>query len=509
VIFDLDGVITDTARIHAAAWKDMFDAFLKARADVEGKSFAPFDSDQDYLEYVDGKPRYEGARDFLLSRGIDLPFGTPDDPPDRETICGLGNRKNQLFHEYLKKMKIDVYSSSVDLIKELRASGFHTAIVSSSKNCKGILESAGISDLFDVRVDGVYSEENDLKGKPAPDIFLEAAQSVETEPGRSVVVEDAISGVQAGRAGEFGLVVGVDRVGQAEALRKGGADVVVKDLSELRVLTDTDDKSTADLPSALDGFDQILATLGGKQPSFFLDYDGTLTPIVKRPEDARISSAMRKTVRRLAGLCPVTIVSGRDLGDVRNLVGLTEVAYAGSHGFDIAGFDGAGEKEQIGEEYLPILDSVETELNEELSGIKGSLVERKKFSVAVHYRNVESGKIGEVKKAVDEISERHPELRTSSGKRVYELQPNLDWDKGKAVFRLFEIRRLDERKDLPLYIGDDTTDEDAFKALRGTGISIVVEEDSKRTAADYVLRSVEDVQEFLGRMIDVLKGRDL
>lgn len=233
-IFDLDGVVTDTAKIHADAWKKTFDDYLKKRAS-DKDPFVPFDVKLDYARYVDGMPRYDGVKNFLESRGITLPYGSPEDPPDKETICGIGNKKNQIFQKYLEKDSIHVYDSTIELIKSLRENNIRTAIVSSSKNCKTVLELVNITDLFDVKVDGVDSRKLGLKGKPAPDIFLTAAEKLDTLPSRSIVVEDALSGVEAGRSGGFGLVVGVDRAGQAETLKNHGADVVVSDLAELSV----------------------------------------------------------------------------------------------------------------------------------------------------------------------------------------------------------------------------------------------------------------------------------
>lgn len=235
VIFDLDGVITDTARIHSVAWKKLFDQYLAQRASRDGKHYEPFDISIDYRRYVDGKPRYEGVRSFLESRGIHLPYGVAEDKPDQETICGLGNKKNPMFLEGLKTEGVDVYQSSLRLLEALRAMGIKTAIVSSSKNCATILDVAHITDLFDVKVDGKDAARLGLKGKPDPDTFLEAAQELGVEPVRSVIVEDAISGVQAGRSGKFGCVLGVDRTGHSDDLRKNGADVVVSDLSEVSV----------------------------------------------------------------------------------------------------------------------------------------------------------------------------------------------------------------------------------------------------------------------------------
>jgi alpha,alpha-trehalase len=233
VLFDLDGVLTATARLHAACWKKMFDEYLALRAAEAGQPFQAFEIATDYKHYVDGKLRYDGVRSFLRSRGIDLPDGDPDDPPDRETVSGLGNRKNELIGELLDTDGVDVYEESIAWLRQLRGRGFATAVVSASKNCERVLGAAGIEDLFDTRVDGVVAAQLGLAGKPAPDTFLEGARRLGVEPARAVVVEDAVSGVQAGRAGGFGLVIGVDRSGNPEALREGGADLVVEDLGEL------------------------------------------------------------------------------------------------------------------------------------------------------------------------------------------------------------------------------------------------------------------------------------
>jgi alpha,alpha-trehalase len=238
VIFDLDGVITDTASVHAAAWKRMFDRFLADRADREGEDQQPFSTD-DYYLYVDGKPRYDGVDSFLASRGISVPRGEPGDPPAAETACGLGNRKDELFLSQLREGGVASFPSSIALLRRLRASGFRTAIISSSRNCAEVLEAAGVAELFDAKVDGVDADELGLSGKPDPAIFLEAARRLGVEPGRAAVVEDALAGVEAGRRGRFGLVIGVNRGGHAEELRAHGADILVDDLGEVRVLATT------------------------------------------------------------------------------------------------------------------------------------------------------------------------------------------------------------------------------------------------------------------------------
>lgn len=232
-LFDLDGVLTQTAKVHAAAWKEMFDTFLKTRAGKDGKEFVAFDPRADYDRYVDGKPRADGTRSFLASRGIELPEGNDDDPPDAETVKGLGNRKNVIVLRRIHDDGVQAYDGSVRYVKAVREAGLRTAVVSSSANCADVLVAAGIADLFDQRVDGLTAESDHLAGKPAPDMFLAGARAVAVAPEHAVVFEDALAGVASGRAGKFGLVVGVDRVGQAEELKAHGADIVVEDLAEL------------------------------------------------------------------------------------------------------------------------------------------------------------------------------------------------------------------------------------------------------------------------------------
>ena len=232
-LFDLDGVLTPTAKVHAAAWKRMFDPFLRSWAERRGEAFVPFDAVVDYDEYVDGRRREDGVRSFLAARGIELPEGETDDPPSAETVRGLGNRKNDLVLALLEREGVEPYEGSVRYVTAARESGLKTAVVSASANCHAVLVAAGIDRLFDARVDGVVAEREGLRGKPAPDTFLAGARALGVEPAEAAVFEDALAGVEAGRAGAFGLVVGVDRVGQREALRAHGADVVVRDLGEL------------------------------------------------------------------------------------------------------------------------------------------------------------------------------------------------------------------------------------------------------------------------------------
>jgi beta-phosphoglucomutase family hydrolase len=232
-LFDLDGVLTETAKVHDAAWKEMFDDYLRARSQKTGQPFVPFDPVSDYDDYVDGKPRADGTRSFLESRGIHLPEGSDDDPPTADTVHGLGNRKNEILLRKIREDGVEAYPGSVTYLRAVKEAGLPRAVVSSSANCKDVLIAAGIEDMFDARIDGVVAEQQHLRGKPAPDTYLAGAKALGLEPAAAAVYEDALAGVAAGRAGAFGFVVGVDRVGQAEALKQHGADVVVKDLSEL------------------------------------------------------------------------------------------------------------------------------------------------------------------------------------------------------------------------------------------------------------------------------------
>jgi len=499
VIFDMDGVVTKTARVHAAAWKALFDEYR----DRSQGEWEPFDADVDYRRYVDGKPRYDGVKSFLESRNIFLPYGSPEDDPVKETVCGLGNRKNELFHDRLRTGGVEIYEPGVRLVKELNGATFKTAVVSSSKNLVTVLEAAGISGLFHAKIDGLDSEKLGLKGKPDPDIFVEAARQLGVEPRRSVVVEDAIAGVQAGKAGNFGCVIGVDRTGHAGDLRENGADVVVTDLFEVEI----DSSSEKPLPSALDAMEEIKEEATGREVAVFLDYDGTLTPIVDSPDQAVLSDRMRAKVMTLAKLCTVAVISGRDLQDVRKMVGIEGIFYAGSHGFDIAGPKGRRKEFQAAKDFLSPLNEAEGLLEGKLKKIEGALLERKKFSIAVHYRKVKEEEAERVEKAVDQVLAKFPRLRKSHGKKVYELQPKIDWHKGKALLWVLDALDLKRADVLPFYIGDDTTDEDAFKAIRERGVGIVVTGRPRTTEARYALKDPDEVGKFLEAFRSVVINR--
>ncbi|OOG28110.1 trehalose-phosphatase [Thioalkalivibrio denitrificans] len=513
-LFDMDGVVTDTARAHAAAWKRLFDEHLRRRADRLHEQFKPFDPRGDYREYVDGKPRGDGIRSFLESRGIELPTGDMDDGPDEETVCGLGNRKDRYFHEWLEANPVRAYPGTLRLLEDFRAAGIPSAVFSSSRNAEAVLRSAGVLERFDARVDGEDRAQLDIPGKPAPDMLLEAARRLGAKSGDCVVFEDAIAGIEAAVGGDFGLAVGVARDDGEAALKEAGAEIVVNDLSELHFDPETGltVKTLTNLPMAWDGRDRIKRSLGGRTPAAFLDYDGTLTPIVEDPDRALLDASMRATLKALARACPVVIVSGRDLARLRELVGLDGVWYAGSHGFEIVGPGGKQQGLTMGEEFLPELDKAEQTLEERLAGIEGHTLERKRFSIAVHYRRVAEEEVSRVESVVQEVLEAHPGLYRGTGKKVFELRPDIDWDKGRAVLWLLERFNADAggaQECVPIYIGDDITDEDAFHVLAGSGLCVAVRgEEIRRTAADYTLADTGEVERFLRWLTGIAGGSE-
>ena len=517
VVFDLDGVITQTAKVHSAAWKQAFDEYMKIRQERDGEDFNEFTS-EDYLHYVDGKPRYEGVKSFLESRDIFVSYGTPEDPPEEETVCGIGNRKNLKFTEVLEIDGAEVYQSTVDFVKNLRKAGIHVGVASSSKNCEVILEKAGLSDLFETRVDGVVSAELGLNGKPEGDIFIKAAVNMGVHPSKAVVVEDATSGVAAGRNGGFALVLGVAREDNKDALFANGADMVVTDLAEI-TLKDVEAWFTRVPPhidavwnKAIDDQDSpninpILKQSAGewlagdKKPVFFLDYDGTLTPIVSRPEDAKISQEMKDIVIELTKKYSVTIVSGRARSDVQELLGIEGLVYAGSHGFDIFGSD-IQMINPDAEKMIPVIASLREGIEKEVGSIEGCIIENKNFSFAVHYRLVDESKYFEkIKKCCEDAIAPHQGLRLMHGKKVFEILPAFDWDKGKAV--RFVVKALGYNWDdvVVVYIGDDTTDEDAYRMIRTRGVPIHVSTEDKPSLAYFKVKNPDEVGQLFKKLI--------
>ena len=499
-IFNLDGVVTRIAKLQVSAWKRLFDAYLRERSTQEGEDYRYFDIDLDYHRYVDGRPRYQAIKHFLLARHIDLPIGNPDDPPERETVCGLGNRKNQIFTGIVQERGVEVYGCAIALIHRLRRAGIKTAVVSASKHCDLILEQAKIIRLFDARIDGYEAERLDLDSKPDPDIFLEAAHRLGVAPARTAVLEDTVIGITAGIRGRFALVIGVDRGRQEQKMREHGASFVVRDLCGVDVEGSDADEGLSS-PRSLIDMTLVSKQLAGKRPAVFLDYGGTLAPIRDRPEDAGLSEDMRLILRDAARLMPVVVVSGRDVEEVSRLVGMPEIIYAGSHGLEIRGPDLHLELPE-GVDALDDLDNAAEALVEPLESIPGACLERKRFAIVVRYRQTGGKDSSRVQAAVARIQARFPRLHLTGGKEVIELLPDIDWDKGRVVRWLLSELDLNGPEVLPIYIGDDVTDEGAFRAVRGHGLGLLVSDRPHPSAATYRVTDVGHVAALLRHLVE-------
>lgn len=496
VIFDLDGVVTDTAAVHAAAWTELFDAYLAGRPAAAGQDRSPF-TPGDYLRYVDGKPRYRGVADFLTSRGIRLPWGTAADPAGADTVCGLGNQKDTLFRERLERDGVRVFETTVALIHRLRALGLSTGIFSASRNLHYVLRAAGLTGLFDAQVDGLDADELGLAGKPDPATLLETARRLGSAPERTVVAEDAEAGVTAARRGRFAFVIGVDRAGHAARLRACGADIVIEDLARVRVRGRF--RRVADAPDALAFWPRVTDLISGRSPAVLLDFDGTLADIVTDPAAARLAPGLDAVLDELAAHCTVAVISGRELADLRERVGRSGIWYAGSHGFELAAPDGTAHTAAVPPGTEQALADAAEALRRELRDIPGALVEHKRFTVATHYRNADAGDIGRITTAVYAAA-RSNGLRTTHGRKVVELRPDIDWNKGDALQWI--IDRLPAPA-FALYLGDDLTDEDAFDAVPAPGTAIVVrsgENVCRETAADLSLAGPARVRDFLHKL---------
>ncbi len=493
-VIDLDGVITRASALYAAAWKRLIDELLAAEAG--GRMFKPYDVTVDFRSFFAGQPREDALRGFLERRGLGVEAGVPGDTADRRTLHGLLRRMDVYFQAALAEDGLEIFPSSIEFVELAREQGLKLAAISSGGSALHILEAAGINVNFEVVIGDEDREALGLQGKPDPAFFLEAVRRLGIAPARAGLIEDDEAGVTAGRAAGFGLVIGVNRAGRDKALMAAGADLVVGDLSELL--------PGGGPPSALLAMNAVETALRGRRPILFLDYDGTVTPIVDRPEDAVLSGPMRTTIATLSKHILVAFISGRMKDEVRGLVGLDNVFYAGSHGYEIEGPGGVSYIQEDGARLRPMMSEAAAHLKTEIGGLPGVLIEDKSFAVAIHYRLVKDDDYAAVETAVQEMGRLYPDLYVAGGKKVFELRPRIDWHKGKALDYLLDALDMTGPDVLPFYIGDDVTDQDAFEALDGKGIAILVSEHPLPTAARFRLRDPAEVQVFLDHLAAAL-----
>ncbi len=502
VLVDIEGVVTNTERLHAEAWREVLEEYLEDTENVS-KGKIPLQSLQDdYIKHIQGKNRYEGIKDFLEAHHVSLPPGKSTDSPGDSTLFGLANLKHEIFEEQLEQAEIKYYEDAIRKFKALKKRNIKVGAISSSKHANMILHNSKLKEAFDVSLDGIDIEERGLKSKPESDIFIEAARELGVEPERTIVLENSVPGANAAQDANFGVVVGINREGKRKALLENGADLVVKTLDDL-ILEETEEEKPnieQSLPNAFTQKDVLFKSLDTLQPILFLDYDGTLSPIVEQPEDAILSDEMRDVLRELSSMVKIAVVSGRDMDDVKDLVNLPDIYYAGSHGFRISGPGGVFMQHPMRDKFLPNLDQAQVQLEEKLKIIPGLKIERKQFAIAVHYRNVDDKYIKEIRESIEEVTGQVKGLKTAGGKKIYELKPDIEWHKGKAVFWLIDAFEVAFDKTLPIYIGDDLTDEDAFNALADKGIGILVGDHGSPTSASYRLRNVRQVRQFIQQL---------
>ncbi len=502
IIIDMSEVLIHTALISKNAWETVFNDLLKSK-----NIRRPF-SDEDYYTYIDGKPKYERVQSFLDSRSIDLPFGSQSDPLNDNTVCNLEKKKSKLFSKMLKQGEIQLYEKALEKIKYWKEKGLKTAIVSSDETFKKALKASVIKNLFDVKIDGHASRKKGLKEKPEADLYIEAAKELGVAPELCVLFDDSVPGLQAGSKGNFGLVIGVNRRDNRKLLSENGADMVIDDFDELDLFNDPEIKAwfNQPIPPFASQYVKIGEAVYEKTPVLFLDYDGTLTPIVQHPEAAVISDEMQKVLNEGAEKFKVAAVSGRDMDDLKSRIKLDNIIYAGSHGFRISGPDGLFMEHEKSEEILPKLDNMEYKLYQVFSNtIEGVQIERKRYAIAIHYRNARAEDIPFIKNKVFEATENSEGFKIGEGKKILEIKPDIDWHKGKAVLWILDkLGMTDPNEYIPIYIGDDVTDEDAYEALKGRGIGIQVGPGAEPTAAQFRLKNVYQVRIFLKELANYL-----
>lgn len=483
IVLDVDGVTTDTRRIHFRAWKRIFDQELGLRNLTEF-------TDEDYQNYVDGRPREEGILSLFKSRGLSLELAK---------VREVAEAKNEIFLTLLREHPPKAYDDFFKAMKLWKSQAIDVMAVSSSKNCRPVLESAGVIDMFKLIIDGTDALALELNGKPAPDYFLEAIKRARLRPRDCAIVEDSLSGIIAGRRGDFSYVFGMSRVGQTspQELYLYGADYVVSSLEDI-----------GKMKNPLTEWADFKARVGGRDVALFVDYDGTLTDIVNDPRDAHIPESTRAILKTCSKSFKVSIISGRDRNDVKQRVGIDSIFYSGCHGLDVSGPGCFHFEVEEVSGLLSELEEASLVLSAFFAPVEGIVIERKRFSTALHYRMVSVLSDEKIVEEVSKLLARFENLRCKLGKKVIEIIPDVEWDKSKAVDKISEILEIDPRVTVPIYIGDDVTDEDVFISYRRKGICIKVCEDECLLSAHYKLRSPAEVGKFLTFLAQEYAGEE-
>lgn len=479
VILDLDGVITATRSLHFAAWKETLDPLT---------SF----NEKDYEKYVDGKPREEGLRTFLQSRHITL---------ENDELRSLSEKKNALYLKALDEKGLVIFSDALRALNNWKSKKIPLAVVSSSKNTSKILDRLGIKHYFDVQIDALVGANLNLKGKPAPDYFLEAAKQLGKSPKECAVVEDAVAGIEAGIGGKFKSVIGIYRPGQtsARALEEAGADFVVTSLEEIFALK----------PNALQNWNKFQSIINGKELALFLDFDGTLSEIVTDFHQAKMLEPIKQILEKTAKSIKIAILSGRDRQDVKARVGVDNLFFAGCHGYDISGPGCFHFQVEEAESVVPEIEKASDRILELAENYEGLRLEKKKYFTAVHFRGVDSNKHPELKSKIKNIIESFENLEARHGKMVIEVAPKISWNKSEAVKKLCEVLELNHEQTVAVYLGDDLTDEDIFCELKSWGVGIKVGvEKMDGTCADFSLKNPEEVGSFLAQVEETYSRRE-
>lgn len=498
VLFDLDGVVADTTDVEFVSWQGVLEEFLKERT-AAGREAPPQFREADYREFFDGVADRDGVTAFLTSRGVAIPMGTPADEV-LDTVHGLANRRERRLSERLKA-GVPVFETTVALVGAVSRAGMRTAVYSTGRHSAQVLEAAGLDDLFPVHVDLTTADGRHLPGAGVVNVLSVAAEMIEAAPERTVVLAGSAAGIESAHAAGFALVVGIDRTGGSEDLVRAGADMMATDVADVH-LRDGDALRSC-LPNALAAQSDLISALRGRQPFVCLDFDGTLSRVVADPARAQLVEGAAEALAALAAQCPVAILSGRDLDDIRRRVGVPGIWYAGSHGFEMVSPAGDISAHSAADAAAPQLAAAAQALRRALQGIPGTHVDVNRYRLVVHHRSASPAQVGEVVAATRHVA-RTCGLRAVAGRHAVELTPDLDWDNGLAMDAI--------RRDLPevdrlvsVYVGDDLADEDAFDRTRLTGITVVVRHaqgGNRPTAAEFALDSPIEVCDLLRLLAD-------